>query len=118
MVDVGNKLRRSHVTQMKRHFAPVIGESWRLHYHRMADAEPGAEQGDWTVERILRHRRKADGTLEFLVRWSGCGPEGDQWEPVSASLPTMNDVWAGYCAQHQLNVPGTQLLAFITAPSL
>ena len=106
------------MTQMKRHFAPVIGKRWRLHYHRMADAEPGAEQDDWTVERILRHRRKANGTLEFLVRWSGCGPEGDQWEPVSAFLPTVNDVWAGYCVQHGLDVPSSQLLASSTTPSL
>jgi hypothetical protein len=33
------------------------------------------------VERILRERRRADGTKEYYVRWMNEGPEYDSWVP-------------------------------------
>jgi len=34
-------------------------------------------------EKILLHRRRRGGTLEFLVRWKDKLPEEDSWEPES-----------------------------------
>ena len=33
------------------------------------------------VERILDERQTRSGTIEYLVRWLGWGPEYDSWEP-------------------------------------
>jgi hypothetical protein len=36
---------------------------------------------EFEVERILDHRSRHRNKTEFLVRWSGYGPEHDTWEP-------------------------------------
>ena len=33
------------------------------------------------VEKILSCRISTDGTLYYLIRWKGYGPEEDTWEP-------------------------------------
>src|SRR5690606_37693167 len=33
----------------------------------------------WDVEKVLRKRRRADGTVEYLVKWLGYGPEHNSW---------------------------------------
>jgi len=33
----------------------------------------------WDVEKVLRKRRRADGTMEYLVKWLGYGPEHNSW---------------------------------------
>ena len=37
---------------------------------------------EWPVERILDKRRRGRG-WQYLVRWSGYGPEHDEWLPGS-----------------------------------
>ena len=33
----------------------------------------------WDVEKVVRKRRRKDGTMEYLVKWLGYGPEHNQW---------------------------------------
>ncbi|KAJ9532097.1 hypothetical protein QJQ45_003814 [Haematococcus lacustris] len=47
---------------------------------------PPLEEGDglyFTVNHLLQHRKNKQGRDEYLVRWSGYGPEHDTWEPAS-----------------------------------
>ncbi|KAJ9523325.1 hypothetical protein QJQ45_005365 [Haematococcus lacustris] len=47
---------------------------------------PPLEEGDglyFTVNHLLQHRKNKQGKDEYLVRWSGYGPEHDTWEPAS-----------------------------------
>lgn len=44
-----------------------------------------AKGGRWMFESI-QSERVVDGKREFLVRWVGCGPEDDTWEP-EANIP-------------------------------
>jgi hypothetical protein len=49
-----------------------------------------AEDGQQEVNMVLAHRerrRRHLVTLEYLIRWAGCGPEHDTWEPVK-SVPS------------------------------
>jgi hypothetical protein len=41
------------------------------------------EDNQWEVEQLIRKRRSRTGRTEYLVRWTGFGPEDDSW--VSAS---------------------------------
>lgn len=39
------------------------------------------EEPDWEVEKIIDVRYNDDGTKNFLIRWKGCDPSQDTWEP-------------------------------------
>ena len=108
--DVGNKTRRCHAAQMKKHIAALSGPSWPLHYKKMTSDDAPAEEDQWTVKKILRHRRRQDGSLEFLTRWEGYGPEGDQWEPAASFLPIVNTIWLDYLKKHNIVVPPAQMV--------
>ena len=108
-VDVGNKVRRCHAAQLKGWQKPLAGPSWPLHYRKLTDDDVPAEQDQWNVAKILRHRRNARGKLDFLVRWEGWGPEGDQWEPAASFLPVVNPIWIKYCSDNKLTVPVSQM---------
>jgi hypothetical protein len=40
---------------------------------------PSLPSDQFYVDRLLKHRLRADGGYEYLVRWVGFGPEGDEW---------------------------------------
>ncbi|KAJ9524664.1 hypothetical protein QJQ45_024262 [Haematococcus lacustris] len=47
---------------------------------------PPLEEGDglyFTLNHLLQHRKNKQGKDEYLVRWSGYGPEHETWEPAS-----------------------------------
>ena len=109
-VDVGNKTRRYHAAQIKQHIAALEGPSWPLHYKKLTPDDAPAEEDQWIVERILRHRRRRDGSLEFLTRWEGYGAEGDQWEPAASFLPVVNTIWLDYLKDNNIVVPPAQMV--------
>ena len=110
-VDVGNKIRRCHAAQLKKHVAALSGPSWPLHYQRLTPEEDAAAaEDDWTLSKILRHRRRADGCWEFLVRWDGFGAEGDQWEPAASFFPIVNTIFLEYLRKHNLTVPPAEMV--------
>ena len=105
MVDVGNKERAVHRQQMKAWVPTPVGRQWELHHHQLTEADGGDTSGmdEWNVERIIRHRRKADGSWEFLTRWEGYGEDDDCWEPASSFLQRVNLPWLRYCRQHGID---------------
>ncbi|CAG8491311.1 18502_t:CDS:2 [Acaulospora morrowiae] len=37
----------------------------------------------FVVEKIISHKRKRDGTLRYLIKWEGFGPEQNSWEDAN-----------------------------------
>ena len=103
-VDVGNKHRVVHHAQMKPWYAPVVGLATPLHHHMLTeDSDEKAAPDEWIVEKILSHRKKQDGSVEFLTRWQGYKPEDDTWEPAKHFLQKVNIDWLKYCKQHKID---------------
>jgi hypothetical protein len=65
--------------------------------------DEAAAPDEWVVDKILNHRKKADGTVEFLTRWQGYQPEEDTWEPVKHFLQKVNIDWLSYCKLHKID---------------
>ena len=103
LVDVGTKTRTCHRMQMKAWTPPLVGPSWPIHHHVLADEETQATPDDWIVQDILGHRRDRQGQLQFLTRWEGFGAEDDCWEPISSFLQRVNLPWLQYCQRHALD---------------
>ena len=117
-VDVGNKLRVVHVAEMKPWYAPVFGPSWPLHHHVLTESVDEAAQPDeWEVEKILKHRRKADGSYEFLTRWQGFEPEDDTWEPAKNFLQRVSIDWLAYCKRHKVDFTVMQYMQHLLEQS-
>ena len=111
IVDVGNKHRTVHCAQMKAWHEPIVGEATPLHHHMMSeDLEDTASPDEWVVEKILNHRKRGDGTLEFLTRWQGFKPEDDTWEPASNFLQRVSVDWLKYCKHHKVDFTVMQYL--------
>ena len=55
---------------------------------------------EYEVERILKERRKRNGSVEYLVRWVGYGQEEDQWVP-DYDLEHAQEILAEYRARVQ-----------------
>jgi hypothetical protein len=60
--------------------------------------EDGTEE--WHIDKIVDERRRGRGT-QYLVRWSGYGPESDDWLPRSELEDTEAlDIWEN-AEEHQ-----------------
>ncbi|XP_055329782.1 uncharacterized protein LOC129582306 [Paramacrobiotus metropolitanus] len=53
--------------------------------HAEQPAAPAVEE-TWSVEDILDDEAAANGTHEFLIKWLGCPPEQNSWEPLDNLL--------------------------------
>ena len=62
-----------HLSKLKRHHSEGAAPKF------VAVPEPSS--GDFTVERILRHRVLAGNKTEFLVQWADYGLEDVEWVP-------------------------------------
>src|SRR5258705_8961503 len=38
---------------------------------------------EYEVDHIVRHKRNKHGQWSFLIRWKGCEPKDNSWEPAS-----------------------------------
>lgn len=47
----------------------------------VATDDENEEEQDWEVEKIIDVRYNEDATKNFLIRWKGCDPTQDTWEP-------------------------------------
>jgi hypothetical protein len=81
-------------------------------YHFLPTHKPlEAAPGEWNVETIIRHRRRADGQFEFLTRWEGHEPHEDSWEPVNCFFPRYCYEIVLYCRQKGLKIDLASLLS-------
>lgn len=46
-----------------------------------SDDDGDEKEQDWEVEKIIDVRYNEDGTKHFQIRWKGCDPTQDTWEP-------------------------------------
>ena len=97
-------VRDVHTSQLKKHFASCVGPSWPLFYTRERAEDTHALEGDWDVEKIVRHRKKKDGTLEFLTKWEHCDDSENTWEPPASFLQRFCLPWAEYCRAHRIDL--------------
>ena len=103
-VDVGNKLRSVHVAQMKPWYPPLVGPSTPLHHHMLTEeSDETVSPDEWLVDKIIAHRKKADGSLELLTRWKGFKPEDDTWEPARHFLQKVSIDWLYYCKAKKID---------------
>jgi hypothetical protein len=56
---------------------------------------------EFVVEKIIAHRHEKTGTLKYLVRWEGYGPQFDTWEPKT-NLKNAPRILAEYRKTHDL----------------
>ena len=76
-----------------------------------------AEQDDCTVEKIRGQRPSAltPAEVEFKVRWRGCAPSHDTWEPVSSFVPRINTLFTEYIRRHKTKIQVSDLVALTRA---
>jgi len=49
--------------------------------HRKPSSTTEDEQKEWVVEKVLRSRKRTDGTTEYLIKWDGWDDNDNTWEP-------------------------------------
>ena len=99
-------LMKSHRTFLKPHFEDVYsGQPVPLFYHRRTVLEDQIEPDEFIVEKIIGHRRKPDGTEEFLTHWRGYPREEATWEPPNHFFHRYSADFVDYCQQNGLNPP-------------
>ena len=70
--------------------------------------EDDAQEDDYLVDRILRHRPKSGSRnpddIEFLIRCEKPfhHPKYDKWEPAESFITVYNKSWKNYCRSHGL----------------
>ena len=104
-IKVGHgQFRERHESQLSVREPDLRGQHVFLDYtaHEADSDGDYAEQGDYTVEKILAQRPNASAPrgLEFKVRWRGYGPSHDTWEPVSSFVPQINPPFMDHIRKH------------------
>jgi hypothetical protein len=94
---------------------PVFHVSLLKHYHPGGRVQPPPPtvlvegEEEYVVQSILAHRLVKRGRsvkTQFLVRWQGCAPEHDTWEPES-NLTNCPDVIKAYWQSVERNAAPT-----------
>ena len=82
----------------------ITGTPTNLHFNETGYKSQDVFGREWTEETIRKHRRTADGRLEFLTRWEGESPSNDTWEPVEAFVEQYCYELVKYCRIHKLRI--------------
>ena len=100
----------AHQTFLKPSFNKrFLGHPVPLYYHRRTVLDPEAQEEEWIVDRILKHRTR-EGKLEFLVKWVGYEVEAATWEPVAHFFHRYNSDVLRYCQGKGLSLNVTKFL--------
>ena len=100
-----------HASHMKPYLEDHLeGPHLDLFHYLPTHEEFGITPDEWTVDTILRHRKRPDGRLEFLTRWIGAGPGEETWEPVENFVLRYNSDWLQYCRDKNLSIDLTAYL--------
>ena len=57
-------------------------EPFPLHYFHGKAPPIVLEEGEFELERIIKHKTDASGNTHFLVKWEGYPLDTDKWEPL------------------------------------
>ena len=119
-IKVGHgQFREHHESQLRVREPDLRGQHVSLDYaaHEADLDDDYAEQDEYTVEKIpAQHlNASAPGGLAFKVRWRGCGPSHDTWEPVSSFMPRMNTPFMDNIRKHKTKLHVTDLAALTRA---
>ncbi|KAL1448798.1 hypothetical protein WDU94_000058 [Cyamophila willieti] len=47
------------------------------------DNNGSVDNEEYEVDKVIHHRKFSNGTVEYLIRWKGYGPDDDTWEKES-----------------------------------
>ena len=92
-------IMKAHRTFLKPHVEDKFsGEPLPLFYHRRMVFDDKMQPDEYVVDRILRHRTKKDGSVEFLTRWKGFPKEEATWEPPNHFIHRYSSDFVEYCS--------------------
>ena len=98
-----NRTFEVHASHMKPFTEDKIsGEPTQLYHFLPTHEEFGVTPHEWTVDSILKHRKKKDGSLEFLTKWEGS--DETTWEPIECFIMRLNTDWYHYCKEKGLKI--------------
>ena len=61
------------------------------------------DEEQYEIENILNHRRRRSGkTYEYLITWTGYGPEENMWLPEKELKSNANNMLQNYKQLHHL----------------
>ena len=84
------QLREGHDNQLRAREPDILVKHVSLEYtaHQTDSDDHHFEQDKYTVEKIPTQRPNPSGPgpMRFKVRWRGCGPSHNSWEPISSTL--------------------------------
>ncbi|CAJ0960660.1 unnamed protein product, partial [Mesorhabditis belari] len=68
-----------------------------------APSSDDSEADEYTVEKVLNHKKLRNGKLEFLIKWEGYGDADNTWEPEE-NLSCANKI-AEYWSSKKADIP-------------
>ena len=100
-----------HQDQMKPFVEDRVGGPKVDLYHHVTGYKALETQPDeWDVQKIMRHRRKPDGTWEFLTRWENTPAGEETWEPGASFVTRYCGEFAKYLRAHRLDLGLSEVL--------
>ena len=99
--------RAVHADQLKPHWEDEHSDQpLQLHHFRQTPVgeEVDREAAEYDVEDIVAHRVQADGTHEFLTKWTGYPAEESTWEPASSFILRFSAPFKAYCQRKRLKL--------------
>ena len=87
-----------------------------LHYYHSQDRPAPPVP---SIEGVVSHRRTAEGTYQFLVRWKDSPANQDTWMDLAQLVSSDVRVWEDYCHAHGIeSIPLSSVgLASSVSPS-
>ena len=76
------------------------GENFPLNYFRLTPQEEAGQEGEWQVERILRHK-VVGGKYKFLTKWEGFPESEATWEPIGHFFHRYAAPFVDYCMEQR-----------------
>ena len=80
----------------------VTEPRYELYHYQGIHQDYDTAPDEYIVDKVVGHRWKKDGTLEFRVHWKGFDTNEDTWEPPSTFLLKYNTDFVHYCREKRL----------------
>ena len=100
-----------HMDQLKRYVDDTLeGSRVELFHHSTGYKALETQPDEWSVETISGHRRKKDGTWEFLTLWEGCPESEKTWEPAQNFITRYCVEFPEYLRKHRIDLGLSEVL--------